>query len=447
MATESVLVQYQGETYSLIEPPPETSQLVLAQKKELLGEVNLEALVGDLSRAGKFIRVAYNGVAGNTELQIVVQEIGYDISKLCDKAAITVVKFSRASNSMVLDLQSTYEYLVDGLEEMAVDTLAGCSALAGDMAIAAEGLGDAFQMEEEKIEGLLKRTMEKKGQEDEYRQENETRKKQMAEAEEAREKAIKAEERAEILYREAQKEEIAKSGLSAALAVLSVVMIPTAPLAVAGAVVTGKKAHEARMEKIRQLEAMKEHAEQRKKAFAEIYEFARKIQTYDGRVKMGIGGDTAIKALHRAVGALKSLTVTMLRAADFWKKMQVHCKAISDMKMDKSLEKALDVGHKKGMVIWKTSGFKRRAMAFFAQWVALQSVCTTYSQQIKPIQEQLYRSISENPTYEESRKNIRAIAGEFLREIEEAYAAVDNDQAARDKAIKDLKEADKQERR
>ena len=439
-----VLFQCQGETYSLIEAPAETSQLVLAEKKRLLGEVDLEALVGDLSKAGKFIRVAYNGVAGNTKLQITVQGIGYDISKLCDKAAITIVKFSRASNSMVLDLQSTYEYLVDGLDEMAVDTLGACSMLAGDMAVAAKDLGKAFQTEEEKIEKILMEAMVEKGNEESNRRENEVNKQQKAEAEEARQKVVEAEQKAETAYRQAQQEEIENTGASTALALLSVLLVPAAPFTIAGAVMTGKKAREARKEKIRQLEAMKELAEQRKKAFAEIADFAKKIHKYDADEQMGIGGDAAITALHRAVGALKSLTATMLRAADFWNKMQVHCKAISDMKMEGRLEKALECGQKARKAVWASQAFKRGAMTFFAQWVALQSVCATYSQQIKPIQEQLYRSIAENPTFKESRDNIEAIAADLLRELEQANKAIANEQAQNDKEIKDLQEADKE---
>ena len=445
---ELALVEVENEQYSLIKVPAETSAVVVAERKRLLGELDLEALVDDLSRAGKFIRVAYNGVAGNTELQITVQGIGYDVSKLCDKASITVVKFTRASNSVILDLQSTYEYLLDGLEEMAVDTLGAVSKLAGDMAVAAKELGKAFQEEEEKIEKTLKETQLKKGEEEKYKQENEKHKQRQAEAIKTKEAAAAAEKKSEEAYRQAQQEEIknaaASSGLTA-LSVLSVCFLPfAAPLTIAGAVVTGKKAREARQEKIRQLEAMKHHGEERKKAFKEIAEFARKIQEYDANAEMGFGGDAAIDALHEAVGALKSLTVVMMRAADFWGKMQVHCASISDMKMDERLEKALKVGEAKRKAVWASPAFKRGAIYYFAQWVALQGVCVTYSKKIKTIQEQLYSSIQENPTREQSRASIRAIASDLLKEIEEANKTIAEEQAQSDKKIKELEEADKE---
>ena len=434
------LVEYGSEQYSLLEVPAESSELVVDQKKQLLGEIDLEALINDLSRAGKFVRVAYNGVAGNTDLQITVQQIGYDMTKLCNKAAITVVQFSRASHSVVLDLQSTYEYLIDGLEEMAVDTLGAVSKLARDMALAAEELGKAFEKEEEKIEDILKETQRKKGKEDECKRQNEVHKKQKEAAIKAKDEAVEAERRAEEAYRQAQQEEAENASASAGLVVLSVLLIPAAPFTIAGAVITGKKAREARREKIRQLEAMKEYGEQRKKALEEIATFAKQIVSYDARAEIGIGGDAAIDALHKAVGALKSLTVTMMRAADFWKKMEVHCKSIASAEMDEKLKKALKVGEQKRKAVWASPAFKRGALHFFAQWVALECVCTTYSKKIKVIQEQLYKSIQENPTFEESRACIRAIAADLLKDIEKAHKDIEAEKAQKDKEIEECRQ-------
>ena len=441
-STALELVEYESEQYSLTQVPAQTSALVVAEKERLLGEVDLQALVDDLSRAGKFVRVAYNGVAGNTELQITVQDIGYDITKLCNKAAITVAKFTRASHSVVLDLQSTYEYLIEGLEEMAIDTLGAVSKLAENMASAAKELGDAFQEEEEKIERALKETQRRRGTEEDYKKENERHIARKAAAMKASADALKAEKKSEAAYREAATEEAEKSGTAAALGVLTVLFVPLAPFTIAGAVRSNMHAREARREKIRQLQRMQEYAEERKKAYAEMNDFAKKIQDYDAKAAMGTGGDAAIDALHKAVGALKSLTVVMMRTAEFWKKMELHCKTISETKMDQKFEKALEQGHRKKKAIWAMQGFKRRAIEFFAQWVALEGVCTQYAKNIKAIQEELYAGIQENPTFEQSRANIRTIANELLREMEKAQKDMAQKQAESGQKIKELQGAD-----
>ena len=202
---------------------------MVAEKERLLGEIDLEALAEDLSRAGKFVRVAYNGVAGDTDLQITVQGIGYDITKLCNKSAITVAKFTRASHSVVLDLQSTYEYLLDDLEEMAVDTLGAVSKIAKDMASAAKELADAFEEEEEKIEATLRETQKKKGDELKFKLENEEHQKRKATAIKASEDAAESEKKAAAACRKAAIEEAEKAGTAASYTVLSYVLFPLAP--------------------------------------------------------------------------------------------------------------------------------------------------------------------------------------------------------------------------
>ncbi|CAI8045568.1 hypothetical protein GBAR_LOCUS25206 [Geodia barretti] len=124
-------------TYSLVVPPRSDTELVVAERKKLLGHIDLKTLVEDLSRVGKCIRVASNGVTAAgpkfTELQIEIQDLGYDVTKLCDKSAITV---SSSTNVPVPDHYrpaATYEYLLDNLEDVALDTLASVSKLAGQM--------------------------------------------------------------------------------------------------------------------------------------------------------------------------------------------------------------------------------------------------------------------------------------------------------------------------
>ena len=169
-----------------------------------------------------------------------------------------------------------------------------------------------------------------------------------------------------------------------------------------------KLAEEAKREQIKQLELTNEYSQQRKQALAEFAEFAEKIQSFETREKMGLGGDAAIDALHnlKAVGALKCLTTTMMRAVQFWKSLETHCNSISSMDMDNSLKKAVALGHERNRKVWCTPGFKRKAIAFFAKWVALESVCTVYGKKIKVTQGELYSSIRENPTLEQSRANM-----------------------------------------
>lgn len=148
-------VEIEGEKYRLNTLPADTSSVVLAEKEKLLGAVDLKTLVNDLGRVGAFIRIAYNGVGAAgpkfTEQQIEIQRLGYDVTRLCDKSALTVAKFKKASSTVLTDLQATYEYLLDNLEELAVETLSAVSKLAGEMEKAALELHEDLSNKREKL--------------------------------------------------------------------------------------------------------------------------------------------------------------------------------------------------------------------------------------------------------------------------------------------------------
>ena len=59
-----------GETYDLISIPSAESKLVKSARRDFLDQLDLHSLADDLGKLGKFMRLAYDGVVGHTELQI-----------------------------------------------------------------------------------------------------------------------------------------------------------------------------------------------------------------------------------------------------------------------------------------------------------------------------------------------------------------------------------------
>lgn len=169
MALSKLEIDIEGEIYCLDKIPDENSAVVKQETEKLLGALDLKTLVDDLGRVGSFIRIAYNGVGAAgpkfTDNQIEIQRLGYDVTKLCDKSALTVAKFKKASSSILTDLQSMYEYLLDNLEEMALETLSAVSKLTGEMQEAAIELNKEFVQEEEKVKDALEKTQKARGAE------------------------------------------------------------------------------------------------------------------------------------------------------------------------------------------------------------------------------------------------------------------------------------------
>ena len=59
-----------SEEFSIVEVPSSATAVVAKQREHLLGSIDLPVLVEYLGRVGGFVRLAYNGTAGHTELQI-----------------------------------------------------------------------------------------------------------------------------------------------------------------------------------------------------------------------------------------------------------------------------------------------------------------------------------------------------------------------------------------
>ena len=162
------------------------------------------------------------------------------------------------------------------------------------------------------------------------------------------------------------------------------------------------------------LQKEQEIRRQKHEAFSKMTEFAAMIKTCDTEENMA---ECAEKALHQAIGALKQLSLVMLQAANFWKQMQDHCRSLAESEMQQQVERALKLPDGKRLKVWTSNGFKIKAIEFYAGWVALNGVCKIYIEYIKETQQDLYRYITENPTFEESRQNVKELAEKFLVDL------------------------------
>ena len=450
-----------GETFDLLSIPQAESKMVKEAKKALLGSLDLQSLVEDLGKLGNFIRVAYNGVAGNTDVQIKVQRVGYKITRLADKSAVTVHKFKGASQNVLQELKGTYQYLLDGLEEMALDTLSLLADVATEMAKAADELHRDFEKATEDVTDALEDTQRAKGTQEERkktlekeRQEFEMKKKK---AVEQQKNALEAEAKAEAYYNEAQaREDKAMEDQDSFLKNLSNVFTGIVGAAAAAATrdlekvaeklqnIGDKSAYKEAMkmaneEKKKHLEDMQKQRDLRQEAILQCIEFAEKIKACKDDDALA---DAAIEALHSSIGALKSLSAIMMKAAMFWQQMQMHCESLAKGDMKQSVETALKYPEEKRIKVWTSRPFKERALRYYSKWVALDDVCGVYMLQIKETRGDLYAYLEENPTIEEAKKNVRQLAATFAADLQKAREKLEQDKM---KALEEKKSLESSE--
>ena len=408
-----------------MEVPEASTALVRQQEKYLLAGVDLEALVADLSRVGKFVRIAYNGVAGYTELQIKIRRIAVNVSRLCDKSAITVGMFKQASGTVLVDLQATYHFLIDGLEDMGIETFRSTSRVAEEMKEAAQKLAEEFQKESERVE------MRTKDSEEERKKLLEEKAKkyeiERARAEEERKATEQDIGFHEGMYESAASREAAGSGGNFFLEALNVF----APPFTGGEKLldTDEPVRAARREKEKHLDEMRELRKIRSKALQDIAEYTMQMQ--DDCKNDAELSQAAISSLHQAMGGLKCLSVVMRNIAYFWEKVETHYKNLVSQDMQRFVDIALKKDPDHRIKVWNSPGFKTKAMDHYAKWVALDKVCGAYLSQIEVTQRELHDNLMENLTAEQARRNVRQLAAAFSEELQIAQKEI-ADQQARD---------------
>ena len=432
-------VEIQGESFDLVTLPNPKSVLVREAKENFLGPLDLASLVDDLGKLGNFIGVAYNGVAGNTEIQIKVQKVGYKITNLADQSAVTVHNFKRASQDVLQKLQSTYQYLVDGLEEMALENLSLLNGVAIEMATATEKLHDDFEKATNDVIDALQDTQRAKGTQEEKKRallkERDEFEREKQKAQELQKCAFEAEERASVLYTEAQKREdkaFDKQGSFFAA-------LKDGLTAIAGAANEGirgnlgeamKKLEKLRdqsrnneamkmanEEKMKHLDEMQKQHDMRRDALLQCIEFTEKIKSCRNDDALA---DAAVEALHGSIGALKSLSATMMDVATFWRQMQRHCEDLAKVDVRKKVETGMKFPKETRQKVWTSEGFVESAVRFYSKWVALDDVCKVYMLQIKETRQDLYSYLKENPTIEEAKKNVPQLADTFAADLKAA---------------------------
>ena len=432
-----------GHTYSLAELPSVDSPVVIREQARLLGVINLEALVDDLGRLGNCVRIAYHGVSGFVELQIDIQRIGYDVTKLCDKSAVTVGKFKNASTTVLSSLKATYEFLMDSFEDMAIDTLADVADTAKGMATAAEELRRDFDNQATKVIVALEKTQETQSTEEHKKKESEKKRKDMEAQKEKQEKlqqeAAEAQRKAEKLAQDADAKENEairtimdlkeedrandeNTGFWKKLGQAFTGRNSRQTAALNASLRTNEdKARAAREERMKHLTAVQQQQEMRSKALAELAEYAKRIENLEaGENEM----EAVIGALQNSIQALKSLSAVMMQAALFWYQLQEHCEHLAKGEMKEMIQKALKYDEDRRLKFWNSKGFKSKAIQYYAGWVALDHVCGIYMERIMLTQRELYTYIQEALRPEEAREKVKELAKNFGKDLETQQKAI-----------------------
>jgi len=132
------------ETHSMLVIPDAKTKLVLEHKRRILGNLNLDTLITNLSRTGQLLFVAYNGVAGFGKLRAAVTTLQDKLSVLCGDCELALQGFEASSEQILKNLKQVFTYLLKGKEDWSLKFLGGCAETAERMSGEADRLAGRF---------------------------------------------------------------------------------------------------------------------------------------------------------------------------------------------------------------------------------------------------------------------------------------------------------------
>ena len=411
--------------YSMVELPGSETEVVADERRKILQHIDLRSLQKDLGYVGRCIQLANYGMvaAGKSKLQIKVERLGTDVTRLWAKSANAVSTFKEDSKMILTDLQAAYQYLLDGSEERALETLSSVTNIAGQFAKAAEKLRNTFDKKAHEVQQIVENTQEKEADEEhtatqaERDRESKERVKERKTqrywtAQEAKEKAERSYSNSELEERKA----IENLTYEEERGLIQKIM---------GFNSDSEQSHKKRVKKFEVINQNKKDAQKmqalREKKEEQIYESLTEIfvdlQDFESKVE---SAKSSAEILHAAIEGLKPLKATMIKAADFWNRMQEHCKALSDSKLrDKVAREIREHSAEQRLKLWISIPFKKQVVYFNAGWVALDGIVAEYMGSIMETQKELYKYIQENPTQKEAKKNIHSLAAKFQEDLQD----------------------------
>lgn len=429
--SKELVLKYEDETYSLLEVPESTSKLVVLAKQRMMQTINLPQLARDLSNLGMLLRLAFNGVVGFIDLQTKVRKVFYDVVTLCDESVHTINEFQRASNTAVVSLQATYEYLVEGLDDLAIINLEEIATVASKMKVAADKLSKEFQDEANIVQSLEEEVTR---EEDKTKRSSEEKEKQRKEEERKKEEEdkrfkdmVQDEMEAEKNYEAARKKEIEEIN-NQKLGFLKGVVnaVTTNPFTGKGAFdsdvqAAKNKAEVYGKEKEMFYKQMIEAKVQRRLALQKIASFAKRMEQ--------LGNDSILEAaaaesLHHAASALVSLAVIMKNTSRFWEETEGLCQELSSPKMVKEIKAVSKLDDEKRKKVWDRETFKLGGIMYYCSWIAIKEICETCRGGVEDAQRSVHAYIRENPTKEQARLNVKQLAPKLDAVVKQDIAII-----------------------
>jgi len=427
-------VTIEGQSYSLLLVPASSTAVVTSIKDEMLETVNLQQVALDLNNLGMFLRVAYNGVVGYTDLQIQVRGVYYNVADLCDESVRTINRFSRSSKTAIQYLQSAYQFFLKDNFKAGFKTLSHVAKLAKKLAEEAGSLEKKYDAEYKRVQEVEKSAVKEQScvevrmtkqkqieeklqgvtqQEKNLLKNEDSSRDDYRQADKSLDDCLKRQEDIEMEHYHWQRDQKSIGFLKTLGNKICYVLTKNEAYTTAKAPTAGIAQSIAHYNKKKEdiAKSIAEQQQQRQELLKQMASFTEELQQCVGTG--GPLGESAVQSLQHAIKALGNLARTMAVAKRYWEGMGDLCGDVSEsheylegLIADDELSKMLE-----------DDSFKEHAVKYFGSWVALNDICEEYKGEIQEVQRKINRQIRECPSQEEARSAVLGLAEQFKKQL------------------------------
>ena len=481
--TDNALVvkDVDGTEYNLLEAPGKETKYVVEAQQKLRETLQIDEMARDLANVGKFLLMAHCGVMGHLQLELQVRERLHSVVKLCDDTVHTLNEFSRASDNAINGMVTAYEYLIEGFEDIALETLQDVVKTSKNMENESLELEKRFGIEANQVENVHEKTLierdsiqkanisttkelnkleieesaakrtvsettadeEKASEEFEkiMKEEHDTAVERVRVARELEAKLADVQKKLDAADSEARMAcsqaetgifSSIKSGFIHACGGKTKDDIANEKVQISysniqqqhqDALTVSKELKEAEDEKAKTLEKLraqraKELEERRKKRDEALKQMLAVAQKLtDCKFEDSVQKES-LYCLQHAVTALRNLQDIMRVAASFWRETYSACNAITDHTMIKRLDKLMTLEEPKRKRLWNTRALKMEAVRYYAQWVAIRQLCFDSREPLANSQRQVHMFIRQNPTKEQGKVLLGILAQQLTKDLQ-----------------------------
>ena len=422
-AVSLIEVEIGDEVFDLFKAPRKDSILVREQAEEIAKNVNYDLIAAQTSALSLALRVAYLGVARFPLLQVEVNRLSVNITKLSDQSVRVLQKFQRAAVSINQSYIAACKYLTTKKEKFALMEFGNLLEKSKEMEVAVTKLASAFEGSANEAQTIYEKVQNTIQVRDDTTAEIKKIKTELKKIEEDI-------DRCTIELKVAQERELEaaqKMGDIGRKLKNGLVSLVTFGLAKNTDELEFQKCYE---DKVRIQTQLRELRVNFQKKLLEMLEQTAVIKPHEAsEIKID---NSTLSALDCCVKGLRHTQATLASVAEFWQRISEMNSDFSPDKLKEHVAIIQEEDAEERFEMYNDDNFRIKIKRQQAAWVAMAIASNTCLESINTCNRELHIFIGEHYDPDGAMVKLQEIMGSFLQRTKDMVYALEVDNKKQD---------------